>query len=44
VTDYAAPKFHYLAGARNLDAVLSRSEPVFQHRCGTPPRALSIEV
>jgi hypothetical protein len=27
VTNYTAPKVHYLAGARNLDTGLSRSEP-----------------
>jgi hypothetical protein len=27
VTNYTAPKFHYLAGAQNLDTGLSRSEP-----------------
>jgi hypothetical protein len=27
MTNYIAPKFPYLAGARNLDTGLSRSEP-----------------
>ena len=27
MTNYTAPKFHYLAGAQNLDTGLSRSEP-----------------
>jgi hypothetical protein len=27
VTNYTAPKFHYLAGAQTLDTGLSRSEP-----------------
>jgi hypothetical protein len=27
VTNYTAPKFHYLAGAQNVDTGLSRSEP-----------------
>jgi hypothetical protein len=27
VTNYTAPKFHYLAGAQNLDTGLPRSEP-----------------
>ena len=27
MTNYTAPKIHYLAGAQNLDTGLSRSEP-----------------